>query len=301
MLWICGAIPVLAYENLEQRESKVLADGKEVSELISGVEAYEFQFAMTKEAAEGGYGLTGPLKLIAKSQGGANLPYVVVFGIVGQAGCGEENEPIYQKSETIKSMGWTDMVKAGETVNVNIESKYIYDNLINKLGECDGSVSDIQLEIKLLTLHKSKMGGSGSAIPEHELSKIIIPISSASLNSMTKGADEKTYNEFLSGNKAHRVKDEVLIQSIEDEVLRVKGSGIDMITIHIQDISYQNSGNTVLKWYAHNIYKSEEGKCMFGYIYGEASKYTGGYSMNYLNGEREESISCEYAEKLRNR
>jgi len=283
-------------------DSKVLADGSIVNELVSEAESFEFQFAMTEEAAKAGYGFKGPMKAMLKAKGGADFQYAVVFDIKDNSGCGNEHNPMYAQSGTVKATGWIDLVKAGETVNVTVEGKDIYDKLNYTLSKCGGIPTGVSLEVKLLTIPQSKMKmGGGTAEPDHELSRINIPISVNSIKSMMSAADETTYQEFLTGNKAHRVKDEALMQSIEEELDRLTKGTADIMTIHIQDISYQNTAGTVLKWYAHNIYKNDEGKCKFGYIYGEASKYDGGYSHNYFNGEREEFISCEYAEKLRNR
>lgn len=281
--------------------SQVLADGSEVTELISGAGSFEFKFAMTEEAAKAGYGFKGPMKAMLKAKGGADFQYGVVFNIKDNGGCGTEHNPMYQQQGTVKAMGWIDLVKAGETVNVTVDGKDLYDNLNNFLSKCGNTPTNMTLEVRLLTIPQSKMGKGGSAEPDHELSKITVPISGSSVGSMMAAADEKTYQEFLTGNKAHRVKDEVLLQAIEDELDRLNKGQADIMTIHIQDISYQNTAGTILKWYAHNIYKNAEGQCKYGYIYGEASKYDGGYSFNYFNGEREEFIGCEYAEKLRNR
>ena len=283
------------------QNSKVMADGNEISELISGVDQFEFQFSMTEEAAKGGYGFSGPMKAMLKARGGGDFQYSVIVNLKDNSGCGEANNPMYQISGSVKAMGWIDLVKAGETVNVQIKGKDIYDNLNNMMGKCGSVSGSVELEFRLLTIHKSKMGKGGSAYPEHELSKITVPVSSSSISSMMKGADEKTYNEFLSGNKAHKVRDEALIQAIEDELKRLKKPTDQIMTIHVQDIFSKNSAGTIFTWYAHNIYKNGDGQCKYGYIYGEVTKNGSYYSMNYLNGEREEIIGCSYAEKLRNR
>ncbi|MEO1255766.1 MAG: hypothetical protein AAFY41_12925, partial [Bacteroidota bacterium] len=281
--------------------SLVLADGKSVQELVPGVESFEFQFAMTEEAAKGGYGFKGPMRVALKARGGTDFRYGVVFNIKDDVGCGEKHNPMYSERGTVETMGWIDMVKAGETVNATIAGEDIYDGLNNFLRKCGSTPAGMSLEIRLLTLAQSKMGKNESGDIDHELSKIVIPIANSAVGSMMSAADEKVYEEFRTGDKAHSVKDDALVQSIEEELNRLKKGKADIMTIHIQSISYQNAQNTVLKWYAHNIYKNEDGQCKYGYIYGEASKYNGGYSFNYFNGEREEFIGCEYAEKLRNR
>ncbi len=291
---LAGLLPVVL---LAQGNSRLLADGKAISELVSDVQTFELQFGISQEAAKGGYGFPAAMKPMLKAKGGADLQYAVRINIKDNSGCGELN-PVYEQSGEVKAMGWSNLAKNGETVNVLIKGKDIYDNLNNLLTKCGKTPSALSLDMVLLTLPKSKSSGNS----EHELSRISLPVSASSATAMIKGADEKTYNEFLSGNKAHKVRDEALLEAIEDELARLKKSiASDIITIHVQDIYYKDAANTVLTWYAHNIYKNNDGQCKYGYIYGEASKYDGGYSMNYLNGEREEFIGCDYAEKLRNR
>ncbi|MEP4535007.1 MAG: hypothetical protein ABJ004_18070 [Cyclobacteriaceae bacterium] len=298
---ISGLFSLVQDAKAEIPDSKILADGKQVSAFVLDAESFEFQFAMTEDAAKNGYGLTGAFKMMAKAQGFAFLPYVVEIKVIDNARCGEESNPIFQTDGQVKTLAWTDIVKAGETINVTIEGSDIYDNIDYMLSNCEGSISEMKLEISLLTIHKNKSNES-SAKPEHLLSKIVMPVSSAAINSMKNGADEKIYQEFVSGNKANKVKDEALVKAIETALLNLDGStGIKITTIHIQDIAYQNTQQTVLNWYAHNIFKNAKGQCKYGYIYGEASRRSGGYSITYINGEREDFISCEYAEKLRNR
>ncbi|MEO9477939.1 MAG: hypothetical protein ABJG41_20515 [Cyclobacteriaceae bacterium] len=296
-----GLFPFVQGAKAEVPDSKILADGKPVSSFVFGAETFEFQFAMTEDAAKNGYGLTGAFKMMAKAQGFALLPYAVEVKVIDNAGCGEGWNPIFQTSGQVKTLAWTDLVKAGKTVNVTIEGSDIYNNIDYMLGDCEGTISEMKLEISLLTIHKSKSSES-SAKPEHLLSRVVMPVSSAGISSMKDGADEKVYKEFVSGNKANNVKDDALAKAIETAVLNLDGSaGIKITTIHIQDIAYQNTEQTVLNWYAHNIFKNAKGQCKYGYIYGEASKRSGGYSISYINGEREDFMSCEYAEKLRNR
>ncbi len=281
--------------------SQILADGNVVTELVPGAASFELRFAMTEEAAKNGYGFSGPMKAMLKARGGADFQFAVMFNLKDNNGCGEANNPMYQQDGSVKAMGWINIAKAGETVNVIVKGKDVYDNLNNMLNKCGSSPSSAELEIRLLTIHRSKFGKGGSSYPEHELSKMMIPIPASSISAMMEGADDQTYNEFLTGNKAHRVKDEALSQAIEDELKRLKKPNDEIITIHIQDIVYKNSTNTVFTWYAHNIYKNTDGQCKYGYIYGEASKAGSSYSFRYFNGEKEEFIGCTYAEKLRNR
>jgi hypothetical protein len=271
---------IISENMIAQSLAKVYADGNETTVVVPNTQNYKLEFPVNMEEA-------------AKT---FNPPTLLELQYHLNIGGGEESlglDHLYSNNHTYsEAKNWKKFAKQGGVVSIEIDERDI-NHALERLKKYDWPEKDHKIKVWIEALKNIR--GEKTVISE---AWITIPLSLKS--SFIASEESDVMKSFQTGQFSDMISESNLNTTIEN-YMEKKWPDEDIITVNVQSLIYTNVSATNYRFEGTYI-SQKNGVCKYNTCLGKGTKTESRFAISVFNSvDAAQKISCENAEKLKNR